>query len=297
MQTSSTMANFHQAGFDGIHFPPDRRDAEVARPANRGLLERLTDFGPDPFARLLEATRGHLESLRTTVAPVAGSVGGWASSTIEILRRPHGFNLVVDPRPIWIYLSVSLVFSMGFLLSLTLLLAKSSGPPEPHRLQEAVTYSALDETQDLVRALPPKLPYHPTDVGVVTEICFLTTRISALTGRAPGAFSLYDFVDASAGMSGRSLSERLCGACLQSEASHAAIRERMSIGAGARVSDMAWDAMEVEERLQTAERASVLLGDPTSAALYEDLFLKGKDKEGYHETKQRIHLLCSGFWG
>lgn len=298
------MAIHHQQGLADHHH-------QAAGGDGRSALETFADVGPRALSRFAEATKAQAEELldarglQASIASTAGSVGSWASSTAEVLQQP--VQVTLTKRPLWVYISSVLAVTY-------LVLFLSTGPLNPATRSSVLPTPTPVEVRDTsthsvpsVQATPshasqdrgsgpsptPAL-YEPTEAGIVAEICHLISQVGALTGRTPGAQSLFDFVDAGAENSDRSLSQRLCGSCLSSEAILSALREWRSMGGRAR--DAAWDAAEVEDRLRTAERASILLHNPGPAAVYDRLFRDGMDSETIQETKQRMRRLCDPFW-
>lgn len=115
---------------------------------------------------------------------------------------------------------------------------------------------------------PTPALYKPAELGVVAEMCFMVSQVSTLTDRSPGAQSLHDFVDSGVKPGAErptcTFSQELCGACLVSEASHPATH--VWRGMGVRALHAAWDEMEVEDLLRTADRASILPFSPACGA-------------------------------
>lgn len=280
----------------------DQRHPQAAGLADPSILKRILDAGHDQVTRTIQVAKRNLgnkigaQTLGTVVTSTAGSVRDWMNLVVAAMRRPTSFRLEVQPRPLWMHILAALVLVPIFLRAMLFFSAVFSAPPVPtaaHDLQEATMTPNICQYQ-APGPSPIQTLYTPDETGVVAEICFLLTGVSTQTARAPGAQTLYEFLDSRVG-SGAARSDasprrELCQACLTSEARRSAISES---GGAIVLSEL---EEEEEELLQTLERSSILISDPTSRAIYERLFVEPSRSEGHKARLTRISSLCMPFW-
>lgn len=302
------MADGQQQGLPLGHPPP-----QGVRFAGRSAFETIADLGPNAVPRFFEAVKVQLEdalnapNVAAIVGPTTESISNWARSTTQALRRPVEFR--IKPRALWVHiLSILAVVFLVLItaISIASIVTKTSTPPPrtlpvsfhdaPTHLASAMQATCSPEPQGQLAHSPPKQElYEPGQLGIVAEICFLVGRASALTGCDLGAQSLRTFVDSGAVGSDRSLSQRLCEACLSSSTDDAAVRKWQDTGRD-NASNSAPGAAEGDGWRRMVERASILLADQDSADVYDRLFRNGSHWKTVDGTKQRIHLLCDKFW-
>lgn len=256
------------------------------------VLSGIVDAGYYQITRSLNNGRRNLgnqisaQALSRFVASTSRSLRNWVNLVVDALQIPIGFRLEVRHRPAWVHISLALAIVLAARFLMPDMSAASLGP----------TVTAVGPPVPTVDPpVPTAAPYKPGDSGVVAEICFLVREISQQTARGVGAQTLYDFIE-SEGRSGAARSDsmspqRLCGACLTSEARLSEIMESKGEHELAeRVEE------EVEDRRRTLDRSIILLSDPGSAEVYRRLLIKDRDSEDWKQTKKRTNSLCKQFW-
>lgn len=276
---------------------------QAAGPADPSVLENILDAAHNQVRRAVEVTRRNLgdkinaQTLGRAFASAAGSVYSWTNLVVDAMRQPIGYKLEVQRRPVWMHVAFVLVLALAAQLAAHRLIphkpAASSCPPVTttvaHDLQEEATTDPGFRQYEVPGLHPPEAPYKPDESGVVSEICYLVSQASAQTGHTPWGETLYKFVKKhGATRSDSPDSQKLCKACLT-------YQDRLS-SVGQWGDIPSFEQEEAEAQLWILARTILLLEDPSTAAIYQRLFVDGTGAEDYKERESRMVSLCGQLW-
>lgn len=282
---------------------------QAAGLADTGMLKKVLDIGHAQATRVAQ-------TLGVAISSAAVSVWRWINLVVVAMQEPIEFRLEVQERPRWMVISAALMLVLVATIASYYLSAAISGPPKvpsAPKLQDDTTIADIGQCQapgvgqcqdpSLIQDQAPNLHpmqalYTQDESGVVEEICLLVRKVGAQPGRAIGAQTLYDFVNSGVG-SGAARSdslplEKLCGACLETEARLSEIGEFVEVGEWR--GNRKWAEEEMEQRLRTLERSIILISDKSSEEVYKRLFVEPLESEGYSATTTRVQSLCEPFW-